>query len=164
MENRITIRVPLNQMINEDTTALKVLFQTKYLRSKAMAKYMSAIRASKDARFSMINNRLKKLDMIARLCPLNQPTSKIVEIMWIGMLMAMFSMSTTARLARRVFETVRKDLKGLCHETAHARQLRVNLKRLAQLFQVSRDDLHTEFIALNLGHPRIFFAFGGFVI
>ena len=55
-------------------------------------------------------------------------------------------------------------LKRLCHETAHARQLRVNLKRLAQLFQVSRDDLHTEFIALNLGHPRIFFAFGGFVI
>ena len=110
MENRTTIRVPTNQIINEDTTALYVLFQTKYFRSKAMAKYMSAIRASNDARLSIINNRLKKLDMIARLCPLNQPASKIVEIMKIGMLMAIFSMSTTARLARRVFGTVRKDL------------------------------------------------------
>ena len=54
-------------------------------------------------------------------------------------------------------------LKELCHETAHARELRVNLKRLAQLFQVSRGDRHSEFIALNLGHPRIFFAFSGFV-
>ena len=122
MENRTTIRVPLNQMINEDTTALKVLFQTKYLRSKAMAKYMSAIRASKDARFSMINNRLKKLDMVARLCPLNQPASKIVEIMWIGMLMAMFSMSTTARLARTVFGTVRKDLNRAITEKLRRRE------------------------------------------
>ena len=54
-------------------------------------------------------------------------------------------------------------LKELCHETAHARDLRVNLKRLAQLFQVSRGDRHSEFIGLNLGHPRIFFAFSGFV-
>ena len=55
-------------------------------------------------------------------------------------------------------------LKELCHETAHARQLLVNLKRLAQLFQVSRGDRYSEFIALNLGHPRIFFVFGGFVM
>ena len=53
-------------------------------------------------------------------------------------------------------------LKELCHETAHARELRVNLKRLAQLFQVSRGDRRSEFIALNLGHPRIVFAFSGF--
>ena len=50
-----------------------------------------------------------------------------------------------------------KDLRELCHETAHARQLRVNLKRLAQLFQVLGENRHSEFIALNLGHPRIFF-------
>ena len=54
-------------------------------------------------------------------------------------------------------------LKELCHETAHAREVRVNLKRLAQLFQVSRGYRHSEFIASNLGHPRIFFAFSGFV-
>ena len=54
-------------------------------------------------------------------------------------------------------------LKELCHEIAHARELRVNLKRLAQLFQVSRGDRYSELIALNLGHPRIFFAFSGFV-
>ena len=106
MENRTTIRMPLNQMINEDTTALKVIFQTKYFRSKAMAKYISAIKASMDARLSIISNRLKTLDMIARLCPLNQLASNVTEIM----LMAMFSMSTTARFARSVFGTVRKDL------------------------------------------------------
>ena len=52
-------------------------------------------------------------------------------------------------------------IKELCHETAYDRQLRVNMKRLAKLFQVSR---HSKFIALNLGHPRIFLAFGGFVM
>ena len=44
-----------------------------------------------------------------------------------------------------------RNLKELCNETTHARQLRVHLKRLAQLFQVSRGDGHSESIALNLG-------------
>ena len=61
------------------------------------------------------------------------------------------------------YDQVKCCLKELCHETAHARELRVNLKRLAQLFQVSRGDRHSEFIASNLGHPRIFFALSGFV-
>ena len=62
------------------------------------------------------------------------------------------------------YASKKDDLKELCHETAHARELRVNLKRLAQLFQVSRGDRDSEFIALNLGHPRIFFVFGGFLM
>ena len=72
--------------------------------------------------------------------------------------------STQAVLVLSTLFELHFPLKELCHETAHARELRVNLKRLAQLFQVSRRDRHSEFIALNLGHPRIFFVFGGFLM
>mgnify|MGYP001795721893 FL=1 len=41
----------------------------------------------------------------------------------------------------------------------------INLKRLAQRFQVlrPRDNLYSAFTSLNHGHPRIFFVIDGFV-
>ena len=77
VENRTTISVPLNQMIKEDTTAFQLDFQTRNFRQKSMTKYMFAIKAIIDAKFSMINSRLKKLQMIAGPCPVNQPASNI---------------------------------------------------------------------------------------
>ena len=56
MENRTTISVPLNQMIKEDTTAFQLDFQTRNFRQKSMTKYMFAIKAIIDAKFSMINS------------------------------------------------------------------------------------------------------------
>ena len=109
-ENRTTIRVSLNQMIKEDTTAFQLDFQTRNLRQKSMTKYVFAIKAIIDARFSIINSRLKKLKMIARPCPVNQPASNMEEIMQIRVLITAFSMSTTAIFVTRMFGTVRKDL------------------------------------------------------
>ena len=77
VENRTTISVPLNQMIKEDITVFQLDFQTRDFRQKSMTKYVFAINAIIDARFSMINSRLKKLKMIARPCPVNHPASNI---------------------------------------------------------------------------------------
>ena len=66
----------------------------------------------------------------------------------------------------KIFPSNFKDkmFKGAMSRTAHARQERDNLKRLAQYFQVLQMDLYSEFFALNLGHPGIFFAINSFVI
>ena len=77
-ENKTTTRVPMNQIRNEQTTAFLLDFQAKYVNLKAIAKYMFAIKASIDARLRIIKSRLKKQVTIAKDCPLNQLTSKIV--------------------------------------------------------------------------------------
>lgn len=110
IEHNTIIRVQVNQMRQELTTAFLLVLQAMYLMSKAMAKYMLAIKASIDARLRTMKRRLKKLAMIASVFPLNQVVSHIVEIKWTGMLMTALSMSTAERLAMRTFGSVRRDL------------------------------------------------------
>lgn len=76
-----------------------------------MARYMSVIMASIEARLRTANNRLKKVTTIAKFLLFNQLASKKVCIMWvIGKLMAELSKSTRARFAMKTFGTVRNDL------------------------------------------------------
>ena len=53
-------------------------------------------------------------------------------------------------------------LKGQCYELCTLCMNKSICKKMTQFFQVS-DDLNSELIALNPGHPRIFFAINGFV-
>ena len=111
IEYKTTNTVQIIQMRQEQTTAFLLVFQAKYFKSKAMAKYMFAIKASMDTRLRIIKSLSKKLVMIARVFPLNQLVSQTDQNRWSGKLMAAFRRSTIERFAIRMFGTLRNDLK-----------------------------------------------------
>ena len=75
-----------------------------------MARYILVIMVNMETRFNIAKNRLRLVLMIAKVFPLYQLASNVNQIKYNGMFMAVFSRSTTARLVRRMFGTVRNDL------------------------------------------------------
>ena len=78
--------------------------------SNEMVRNVLIVMVSIEARLRTKKTRLKILVTIPKVLPLNQPASKTVYITYDGMLMTALKRSTRARLAMKIFGTVRKDL------------------------------------------------------
>ena len=103
--------VQIIQTRKQQSAAFLLVFQTWYLRLKAMPKYIFANKTNMDARLRSTKPRWRKVIRNAKPGPLSKRGSNSVQSMWIGILMAAFNMSTTARFANRKLQTVRSDLK-----------------------------------------------------
>ena len=99
IENKNTITVTRSQVRRTQSIAFSLLFQVMYFRSKAMAKYMFANKASIEARLRTMKSRLRKAVTNAKDFPLNQLVSQTKEIKYGGVSIAAFSKSASERLA-----------------------------------------------------------------